>query len=506
MITSFSYAIPSAFDSARDRASLSLAPDARRPLRFVGRVTDHVLQVRFALQGLGRVIWSDDTWHDDLTFGWRTLDPVVTVHPDRLMLEAFSQDLSTWGCVLLPRERFETEGEVVCGTTNVDFTAWLAAALDEMRSSRQTWLRVEPGGVEVRTDGYGGRHEPKVDVPDPWLRAYLSLQAAMAMPGTRLEVRPVDLLHAVRYLSVTKARVSPRGLRFELRPDEDAALILEPWEHEIALKGAWHGGTEARTVRVWGRRRLRLLEPLLPHATAARVYLKGRALPWAVAVDLPGGITFLLVLSGFTARAFAGSGYRLLAPDDAPEDVVRRAHAVLRERVAIGTPALAEALGVDLPTAARATARLCRRGLGIWDLERRELRHRELLADPVDEEALFPPDERELEGRRLLPAVRLTSSGFRETRKLRRLKTPDGPIERELVFRDLVVGAEVDGQTTEIVLSDEDRLIFGRCTCTFFAEHLLNQGPCAHLVATRLAADALRARSSDGEGSGDGTL
>ena len=94
---------------------------------------------------------------------------------------------------------------------------------------------------------------------------------------------------------------------------------------------------------------------------------------------------------------------------------------------------------------------------------------------------------------RLLPAVRLTSSGFRETRKLRRLKTPDGPIERELVFRDLVVGAEVDGQTTEIVLSDEDRLIFGRCTCTFFAEHLLNQGPCAHLVATRLAADALRA-------------
>ena len=50
---------------------------------------------------------------------------------------------------------------------------------------------------------------------------------------------------------------------------------------------------------MWGRKRLSLLEPLLPFAERVDVYLKGRALPTFYAVKLP-GVTFVLGLSGWT--------------------------------------------------------------------------------------------------------------------------------------------------------------------------------------------------------------
>src|SRR5262249_60792568 len=115
------------------------------------------------------------------------------------------------GRVVVDPQLLEAQGEVRCGTTNVDFTSWLWAALGEMRSSRTTWLRIGASGFAVDTDWGGGRSERKVDLPESWVRGFLQLQAAMAMPGTRLTARPVDLLAAVRFLRHTKAKLSPRA-------------------------------------------------------------------------------------------------------------------------------------------------------------------------------------------------------------------------------------------------------------------------------------------------------
>src|SRR5262249_22234343 len=120
-------------------------------------------------------------------------------------------------------------------------------------------------------------------------------------------VRPVDLLAAIRFLSFTRARVAPRALRYEFEPGADARLVLEPWEQVVPLKGAEHRYAEKRAVRVWGRGRLRLLEPLLPYADRVDVYLKGRALPSFYAVQLP-GVTFLLGLTGWTDQGWTGTG------------------------------------------------------------------------------------------------------------------------------------------------------------------------------------------------------
>jgi len=222
------YAMPSVFESTRDRDALGLAANARRPVRFHGKAIRNVPMLRFALRALGEAIWSSDLWMAEGEYMAWTLDPVITIHPDRIFLEAFSQDQSVYAALILDPAMFQTDGEVRTGTTNVDLSAWLWGALGEMRSSRETWFRVEAGGLEVKTKGAGGRFEQKVELPESWVRGFLQTAGAMAMPGTRLEVKPVDLLSAIRFLRYTKAKVSPRALRYEFIPGGGAKLILEP--------------------------------------------------------------------------------------------------------------------------------------------------------------------------------------------------------------------------------------------------------------------------------------
>jgi hypothetical protein len=397
--------------------------------------------------------------------------------------------------VIADRSIFEPSDKVDCGTTNVDFTAWLWAALAEMRSSRETLFRIGAEGLAVQTSGHGGRFEEKVTVPNDWVRSFLQLQGAMTLPGTRLSVRPVDLLAAIRFLRYTKAKVSPRAIRYVFAPDKEPKLVLEPWEHEIVLSGAEHAFTEERVIRTWGRRRLSLLEPLLPYADRVDVYLKGRALPSFYAIKLP-GITFILGLSGWTSQRWSSSSsFDLLVAPEKDPGLKELALGELRRNYHLTVQELANRLTVDLPAASQVLAGLCAEGRCIFDVESREFRHRELFNTPIDFAEVYPPDKRRENAKSHIAAnqVTIVGSQIRETRKKRKLKTPDGPCYRELVFQDWVVQGRVAGQgDVEVVLNDEDRVIFGRCSCEFFKDNLLNQGPCEHLLALFLVAQPLR--------------
>src|SRR5262249_15646001 len=100
MIALFDYATPSVFESNRDRALLGVSANARRPVRFHGRVARNIPLFRFALRALGEAIWSNDTWLSQGAFGSWLLDPVITVHPDRVFFEAFSQDQSVYAMLV----------------------------------------------------------------------------------------------------------------------------------------------------------------------------------------------------------------------------------------------------------------------------------------------------------------------------------------------------------------------------------------------------------------------
>jgi hypothetical protein len=486
------YASPSVFESTRDGALVGLAANLRRPVRLHGRVARNLFPLRIALRALGEVIWSDDAWLEN---GF-LLDPVVTVHPDRLFFEAFSQDQSAYGLVIVDPGIFETEGEVRTGTTNIDFTAWLWAALGEMRTSRQTWFRVEAGGFEVRTIGAGGRFEKKVEIPDAWVRGFLQLQGAMAIPGTRIHCRPVDLLAAIRFLRFTKAKVSPRALRYEFEPNQPVRLMLEPWEQSIPLRGTEHSYTEPHTIRTWGRRRLRLIEPLLPFAESVDIYLKGRALPSFYAVKLP-GMTFVLGLSGWSAQKWTETSSFDLLSAAGHEDPgqLTQAHELLAARYVIGVDEVATSLNIGKEPAARLLERLCKQGRAIYDVESRRFRHRELFETPIDEAKLYPPDIRRERVQVLLEQgrVHVESAVPRETVKVKKLKTPDGPIQRQVIYRDWQVsGSAGEEKTVDIVVNDEGRLLFGTCACAFFKDNLLNKGPCEHLAALLAASGPLR--------------
>lgn len=480
------YASPSAFDASSEAANLQLSADARRPVRFVGTVREHLPILRFALRALGEAIWSDEAsrYDEDSPF---VLDPVITVHPDRLYFEAFSQDESSYVRLGVDPAIFDIEGAVSTGTTNIDFSAWLWGALGEMRSSRETRFSIAAGGVSVETRGGGGRFEQKVSIPKTWVQGFLQVQSAMTLPGTRLSVRPVDLLAAVRYLRMAKAKVSPRALRYEMAPGVDARIVLEPWEHVVPLVGCTHGYTEQRTIRTWGRQRLKLIESLLPFATRADIYLKGRALPAFYVLHLP-GMEFMLGLTGFAGQKFSRDTRFDLAGAGAVDPAL--ALSVLAELARdyhASAAALAERLQRPLPAVSVALDQLTADGRAFFDPERREYRHRELFAEPIRREEYFPPDPRLETARALLANGEARLDTFAEQAKLkqRRFKDPNTgeTIVRDTILRDFQASGQMAGQAVEITLNDEGRIIFGHCGCPFFQEHLFNRGPCAHMFA-----------------------
>jgi hypothetical protein len=486
MIAVVDYASPSVFESDRERAMMGVSANARRPVRFHGKILRETPLLRFTLRALGEAIWSSDFWASQGAYDSWVLDPVITVHPDRIFFEAFSRDQSVYAVTILDPALFQTEGEIISGTTNVDFSAWLWGALNELRTSRETWLRIGAQGFEVKTKGAGGRFEQKVDLPDSWVRGFLQVSEAMAMPGTRLTVKPSDLLSAIRFLRYTKAKLSPRALRYEFPPGQDARIVLEPWEQIVPLRGAEHNYTELKTIRTWGRRRLKLIEPLLPFALSVDIYLKGRGLPSFYAVKMP-GLTFVLGLSGWSEQGWTGTGsFDLLGESSKVNaEVVASVLQQLSARVRASPKELAQLLNEPQDVVWGACQKLCRQGRAIFDVESRDFRHRELFEEPVDEAKMFPPDERLEHASALLlaNAVTIAFCEPRETRKTKKLKTPDGPITRDIVYRDWAVNGTAGPEKTEIVIADSGKIIFGTCTCKFFQDNLLGKGPCEHMIA-----------------------
>ncbi len=486
MQLTYDYAGPSALIQNAHAADLALSVNRRRPVKFHGRVRSNVYQLRLALQTLGELVWSEFQWMDNEEydrFMESVLDPVITVHDDRVFFEAFNQDMSAYGLVIVDRELFEAEGDVQTGTTNIDFTKGLWTSLDSMRSTGDTWFRVGPQGFQVQT-GEATHVEAKVDIPTPWVEGFLQLQSAMAMPGTRVSMQPVDVLNIIEYLRTNNAFTSPRSLRFEFEPGKDAAVVLEPWEHRINLEGASHNYAEHKTTRIWGRRRLALIENLLPHAESVDLYLKGRALPSFWAVNLK-GITFVLGASGWTGNNWTkGAAFDQLVAPSPGEAAVGATLAELRRELVATTDSLAECTGMSVRDARRALNEACRRGLCIYDVTKREFRHRELFETPIDPDVFFEPNQTRLAAVQLVEdgLVQVTSRTSRETRK------PGGvdPMTGENTFtvhHDDVIDGVVDGQTTHVVLKADGSIIFGRCTCEFFDNNLMNLGPCEHMLA-----------------------
>ena len=410
---------------------------------------------------------------------WIVLDPVITVHPDEVFFECFSQDESTYGRLGASLDVFKNVGKFACGTTNIDYSTPLYQEFQKIRSYKTTRFEVDPSGFEVKTTGEEDYEEKKIELPDSWVRGFLQVSSAMALPARSFELHPMDLHNICFVLRRKKEKHGPRALRWVLVPGEPVRLVFEPWDLTVVCSRSPYLGTEREEIRVWGRRRLLVLERLIAITEKVTVHLLGQGLPSFYVADL-GDMSFTLGLSGWTRNDWSTAGnFDLLAPRAATDEFTkRRVFEGLKTTWFSDTDALAKKL--DLPRAAvlGALSAWTQAGRAMYDLNKGVYRVRELAREPLPMDKLRFSNEREETATRFLEAKAVTVG-------VRALAA--GAIELK--------GTVTDGRSThtpELVIDADGRLVKATCTCNFFEQNKLFKGPCEHMLAVRLFEGAPR--------------
>ncbi|MEZ4400656.1 MAG: SWIM zinc finger family protein [Kofleriaceae bacterium] len=404
---------------------------------------------------------------------WFVLDPVITVHPDELFFECFSQDESSYGRLGASYQVFRDVGEFACGTTNIDYSAALYDEFQKIRSYKTTSFEVDPSGFEVQTTGEASFKEVKIDLPDSWVRGFLQVNSAMSLPARTLELHPMDVHNLCFVLRRHREKTGPRSMRYCLTPGQPVRVVFDPWGIEVVCRRTEYRGTTAEEIRVWGRRRLHILERLIPIADRFTVHLLGSGMPSFYVADL-GDLSFTLGLSGWTTNDWAAAGnFDLLAPRATVDPhTQQRVFAGLKETWFDTPDKLAMRLGLPRATVLSALGAWTQAGRAMFDLAKGVYRARELARDPLPMEQLRFASPREEAASRLLLNQQMQTT---------RRPTSDGGFEVTATVAD---GRH--GYRPALVLDPDGRIVQGECGCNFYQHNKLHKGPCEHMLALRL--------------------
>lgn len=407
---------------------------------------------------------------------WFVLDPVITVHPDEVFFECFSQDESSYGRLGVSYEVFENIKEFACGTTNVDYSDALYNEFQKIRSYKTTKFEVDPSGFTVETEHEDSYKEVKIDLPDTWVRGFLQVNSAMTLPATKFDLHPLDIHNMCFILRRHKEKFGPRGMRYILEPNRPVRIVFEPWDKELVCHRSIYTGNEAQEIRVWGRRRIHMLERLIPIAKKFTVHLLGKGLPSFYVADL-GNMSFTLGLSGWTKNDWSRAGnFDLMAPR-AEVDTGTKVEIFegLKKTWVAPTDDLVSRLSYDRATILGALSAYAQAGRVMYDLNKDVYRVRELSKDPLPMDKLRFANEREKQAQQLVAAnnVKITTN------------TIDGDRNRKLAGT-VYVGSKVFN--CNMIIDQDERIVQARCNCSFYIQNKLYKGPCEHILALRIAA------------------
>jgi hypothetical protein len=404
---------------------------------------------------------------------WFVLDPVITVHPDEVFFECFSIDESSYGRLSASYEVFKNINEFACGTTNVDYSAALYEEFQKIRTYKTTELKVDPSGFEVETTNEEAYKEVKIDLPDTWVRGFLQVSSAMCLPTTQFDLHPTDIYNICFILRRHKEKQGPRSMRYHLEPGKPIRIVFEPWNIEVTCPRSPYLGSEPQTIRVWGRRRLQILERLIPIAKKFTVYLLGTGMPSFYIADL-GDMSFTLGLSGWTANDWSTSGnFDLMAPRaDVDEWTQKQIFDALRENWVDTADDLAKRLKLSRAAITGALSVYTQAGRVIYDLNKQVYRIRELSRDPLPMERLRFANDREESATSFLSknAVQITSVNDSNNRL-----TIEGSVkDKQKTY------------TPSLTIDNDERIIEAECTCNWHQQNKLFKGPCEHILALRM--------------------
>lgn len=411
---------------------------------------------------------------------WYVLDPVITVHPDRIFFECFSRDESSYASLSCSHNVFDRLGEFACGTTNIDYSESLYGEFQKIRDYKTTRLTIEPGGFQVQTANDPNFVEEKIDVPDTWVRGFLQVSSAMNLPAHRFELHPMDVHNFCFALRRRKERVGPRSIRFILKPGQPVRARFEPWNQELVCRRSIYQGAAEAEVRVWGRLRLLLLERLIPVANSFTVHLMGSGLPSFWVANLP-DMQLTLGLSGWTANDWSRAGqFDLLAPRGGVDEASKaRVFDALGKRWFASAEQLATDTGLAGSIVESALTLYTQAGRVIFDLADGVYRLRELARDPLPLDSLRFASEAEEKAANLL-ALRCVTPDEKQAQ-------PDGGVNLQ--------GRARDGDRqykVSVRLDADERMVDGQCECSHYIRNRLYRGPCEHMLALRMRASPIQ--------------
>ena len=430
------YATPSSLTHAGGVAALSLgtvggswAGDAAEPVFFDG-VVERAGSLATAMLVLGRVA-ATRYYMPPGMLASRTLDPVFTSTPDGLRLEAFSACAGVYARFDLDAEAVDATS-VTSGVTNVDFNEKMRSLLSSVAAGEPMQLSVASDGVTVSTLD-GTSTEARVALPERWLRSFAESQVIASGMSVRAEPDVMALRRLVRDLPRTTPTASIGW--------------VQPVSGGLRLASREAAGS----IGLAGAERLRIVEPLLPHVTSARVFGgTGPSSFWEFTTALG---RFTLGLSPQKSRGFSGEGQLLEALSasgiESDADLVeRRLH--FEPRVDTGSIAADTALTSERVTAALTA--LAAHGLLGFDAHTGGWFHRPLPYDASLTEKLHP---------RLASANALVDHVA---------TNPDG----SFTVNDYRVRVSEAGIAADT------------CTCPWYGKHRGDRGPCKHVLAARM--------------------
>ena len=402
---------------------------------------------------------------------WMVLDPVITVHPDSLFFECFSKDESSYGKLSCNYNVFKEVNAFKCGTTNIDYSVPLYNEFQKVRNYRDTSFVIDPSGFEVQTATDDSFKEVKIDLPESWVRGFLQVSSAMTLNTYQFDIDPVDMRNILFFMARHKEDKGPRSIRWILKKGEPVKLLMEPWNETIVCGKTIYNGNAEGEVRMWGRRRLKLLERMLPVARKIRVSLLGTGLPSFFEADLY-DMTFTLGLSGWTTNDWSrASNFDLMTPRHETDGQTQQTiYLALKKVWFASADTLANDLGLNKTVIESVMTNFIQEGKVVYDLTEGVYRIRELTKDPLPMDKLRYRNERENEAAQILDSKKLTYGAY------------------EIKQNSIVHRGQVSEQRpihVQIEISDDERLVAGKCSCRFYQKNQLFQGPCAHMMALR---------------------
>ena len=420
---------------------------------------------------------------------WFVLDPVITVHPDKVTFEAFSLDESTYGCLSIDMEEFELLQKPTLGTTIIDFSAKLAKEIERFRTYNEVKLSVNPEGFTVDTGIIPEHMEKKIDLPETWIKGFNQVSSAASLGGIDIELSPIDIYDICSFLRRHKAQKSPRYMKWILEPQKQVKIVFEPFGSELTLK-AIYDGEKIREEKIWGRRRWLVLEKIIPLAKSFKVRLLGFGMPQFITADL-GTMKMTIGFSAWSSNDWVkGTAFNILGGfiGNGNYDKV---YNLMKEKRCLSIESIYDNLKEDSKAINKAgIGMLLKRGEGYFDATHDTVRFRRLCNEPIPKELYettemeFKVQEHMNEGMDNFRAMMNESNEFTFKHSFKMINSK----YKNWKFRGTEdYNREHDFTETQLIIDEDGQISKVKCKCREFNKGPRNiSAPCAHILALYL--------------------